>query len=116
MIGYRIFTVDQNIYKGLGTYMKKMREDGLRLVLILDPGLVIERNNSAYMTGVENDVYVKWPENLAPYDKDNINPKSNDVIRLAFNFNIKHKIDFVHEHFKYLSWCWPNGKISYYSN
>jgi alpha-glucosidase (family GH31 glycosyl hydrolase) len=81
MIGYRIFTVDQNIYKGLGTYMKEMRKKGLRLVLILDPGLVIERNNSFYMTGVEKDVYVKWPNNLAPYDKDNINQNPDDVIR-----------------------------------
>ena len=81
MIGYRIFTVDQNIYQGLGTYMKEMREKGLRLVLILDPGLVIERNNSFYMSGAEKDVYVKWPKSLAPYDKDNINQSPDDVIR-----------------------------------
>lgn len=91
MIGYRILTVDQVNYKGLGTYMKKIRDDGLKLVLIVDPGLVLERNNSFYMTGVENDIYVKWPTNLAPYDRDNINPETNDAI----------------------SWCWPNAKISY---
>ena len=35
MIGYRILTVDQDTYAGLGEYMKKMREDGLKLVLIV---------------------------------------------------------------------------------
>ena len=40
------------------------------------------------MKGVEADIYVKWPENLAPNDKDALN--DHDVI----------------------SWCWPNWKIS----
>ena len=35
MIGYRILTVDQENYAGLGSYMKEMREDGLKLVLIV---------------------------------------------------------------------------------
>ena len=71
--------------------MKEMRKEGLKLFLIVDPGLVMERNNTIYMTGVEKDIYVKWPQNLAPYDKDCINqPECNDVI----------------------SWCWPNGKLS----
>ena len=40
------------------------------------------------MKGVEADIYVKWPKNLAPNDKDALN--DDDVI----------------------SWCWPNWKIS----
>jgi hypothetical protein len=49
----------------------------------------MEKNNTYYMTGVEKDIYVKWPGFMTPYDKDAIN--FGDVI----------------------SWCWPNGKISY---
>ncbi len=35
MIGYRILTVDPVNYAGLSEYMTKMREDGLKLVLIV---------------------------------------------------------------------------------
>ena len=69
MIGYRILTIDQENFAGLNEYMKKLRADGLKLVLIVDPGLVIEKNNSIYMSGLEQDIYVKWPDRLAPYDK-----------------------------------------------
>ena len=48
MIGYRILTVDQINYKGLGTYMKELRNNGIKLILIVDPGLVIEKNNTFY--------------------------------------------------------------------
>ncbi len=81
MIGFRILTVDQDTYAGLNEYMKKVRADGLKLVLIVDPGLVIERNNSIYMKGLEEDIYVKWPERMAPYDKDALDPEESDVIR-----------------------------------
>lgn len=53
---------------------------------------MIERNNSYYMNGIrkkDGGVFVKWPKNMAPYDKDALN--KDDMI----------------------SWCWPNGKISY---
>ena len=51
---------------------------------------MIETNNTIYMNGLENDIYVKWPENMSPYDKDALDPEQEDVI----------------------SWCWPNWKIS----
>jgi len=81
MIGYRILTIDQENYAGLNEYFKKLRNDGLKLVLIVDPGLVIETNNSIYMKGIKEDIYVKWPERLAPYDKDALSPDESDVIR-----------------------------------
>ena len=37
----------------------------------------------------DGGIYTKWPENLAPYDKDALN--KDDMI----------------------SWCWPNGKLSF---
>lgn len=54
--------------------------------------MVIERNNSFYMNGVNRPnggIYIKWPKQFAPYDKDALN--KDDMI----------------------SWCWPNAKISY---
>jgi hypothetical protein len=47
----------------------------------------METNNSIYMNGKDQDIYIKWPTNLAPYDKDALN--KDDMI----------------------SWCWPNAKI-----
>lgn len=49
----------------------------------------MERNNSLYVSGLEKDIYVKWPNNMQPYDKDNLG--TNEMI----------------------SWCWPNGKLMY---
>jgi hypothetical protein len=37
----------------------------------------------------DGGIYIKWPKNMAPYDKDALN--KDDMI----------------------SWCWPNGKLSY---
>ena len=54
-----------------------------------DPGLVMERNNSLYVSGLEKDIFVKWPKNMEPYDRDNL---GNDEM---------------------ISWCWPNGKLVY---
>jgi len=89
MIGNRILTIDQVLFKGLREFIEQLKSQGIRTVFIVDPGLVIERNNSHYMRGVDQDIYIKWPKNFEPYDKDSINP--GDMI----------------------SWCWPNGKISY---
>ncbi len=35
MIKYRILTVDDQAYKGLGTFMQEIRADGMKLVLIV---------------------------------------------------------------------------------
>ncbi|RNA26970.1 Sucrase, partial [Brachionus plicatilis] len=89
MIGYRILTVNQLNFSGLSDFQKDLEKNGTKLVLIVDPGLVMERNNSLYVKGLEKDIYIKWPNNLQPYDKDNLG--TNEMI----------------------SWCWPNGKLMY---
>lgn len=89
MNGYRIFTVDQEKFKGLGQYAQELRSNGMRVVLIIDPGVVVERTNDPYMRGIAKDVFLKWAKGMEPYDKDAVNPQ--DLI----------------------GWCWPNGKISY---
>ena len=54
------------------------------LVLIVDPGLVMEPNNTLYVNGLNDDVYVKWPINLAPYDIDSKN--NNDMVKRYAQF------------------------------
>lgn len=89
MIGYRILTIDKEDFNGTREFQKELRKNGQRFVLIVDPGLVMEPNNTLYVNGLNDDVYVKWPINLAPYDIDSKN--NNDMISL----------------------CWPKGKLSY---
>jgi hypothetical protein len=40
----------------------------LNLLYTKDPGLVIERNYTPFTSGLEKDVFIRWPENLAPVD------------------------------------------------
>ena len=57
MIGYRDFTVDQKIFSGLGKFVDDQEKLGLKFVLILDPGIVMETNNSFYMKGIQKDIF-----------------------------------------------------------
>ena len=57
MIGYRGFTVDPKIFLGLGKFIEAQEKEGLKFVLILDPGIVMESNNSFYLTGIQKDIF-----------------------------------------------------------
>ena len=46
------------------------------------------------MAGKDKDIYIKWPENLAPYPT------------LPYEAEALNKDDMI-------SWCWPNAKIAY---
>ena len=46
------------------------------------------------MAGKDKDIYIKWPENLAPYPT------------LPYEAEALNKDDMV-------SWCWPNAKLAY---
>ncbi len=70
MNGFRILTIDKANYNGLREYQKELTDFGVRLVLIIDPGLVMENNNTIYVDGVKSDIYVKWPKEMTPYDID----------------------------------------------
>lgn len=89
MDGYKIFTVGKDRFPGLGAWAKSLREDGIKFVLIIDPGVVAEPGNGPFETGLQSNVFLKWSKNMAPYDRDSRNQQD------------------------LLSWCWPNGKISY---
>ena len=57
MIGYRDFTVDTKIFPGLSQFIESQEKDGLKFVLILDPGIVMETNNSFYIQGKQKDIF-----------------------------------------------------------
>ncbi|XP_027028042.2 sucrase-isomaltase, intestinal [Tachysurus fulvidraco] len=58
------FVIDQD-FRNLTNLIKKMREEGMRFIFILDPAISgNETNYPAFQNGVANDVFIKWPANL----------------------------------------------------
>ncbi|NXI63030.1 MGA protein, partial [Anseranas semipalmata] len=55
------FTLSPN-FTGLPALVNKIREEGMRFILILDPAISgNETNYLAFTRGVEKDVFIKWP-------------------------------------------------------
>lgn len=88
MLGCRDFTTDPILFNGTFDYFESQKKNGMKFVLIIDPGLVIERNYTPFTSGLDKDVFIRWPENFEPIDFD---LDSNYVI----------------------SWVWPNQKLVY---
>ncbi|RXN16969.1 maltase- intestinal-like protein [Labeo rohita] len=62
------FTLDQVNFKGLPSLVDRMRADGMRFIFILDPAIAANETKGsypAYDTGIENDVFIKWPPALS---------------------------------------------------
>ena len=64
------FTIDPVRFKDLPDYFKNLQSRGMRVVIILDPALVISRGNDLnykpYVEGFNNNVYIKWPSGNSP--------------------------------------------------
>ncbi|XP_069998750.1 maltase-glucoamylase-like [Penaeus vannamei] len=63
------FTYDEENFAGLPDYIRQVKEEGLRFVIILDPAVNAELPAGEYPVheaGVANDVYITWPEGQAP--------------------------------------------------
>ncbi|MFI1016938.1 glycoside hydrolase family 31 protein [Streptomyces sp. NPDC020965] len=57
--GHRIFTVDRERFPDLPGLAKGLREDGVRLVSIVDPAVKAERGNPVYDGGVAAGAFVR---------------------------------------------------------
>lgn len=85
------FTIDRDKFKDLPQYFKDLQAQGMHVVIILDPALVMDRGNlnyKPYLTGVEQDIYIKWPKNMSP----DFNETMSDIM---------------------LGYCWPDDKVAY---
>ncbi|XP_063595395.1 maltase-glucoamylase-like [Penaeus indicus] len=63
------FTYDKEHFAGLPEYIRQVKSEGLRFVIILDPAINAELPAGEYPVheaGVANDVYITWPEGQAP--------------------------------------------------
>lgn len=72
MDGYRVFTVDSERFPDMKALTEDLKEDGIRLVTIIDPGVKLDEAYSVYADGLkkgyyaldkEGEVYVNavWP-------------------------------------------------------
>ena len=81
------FTIDRDKFKDLPQYFKELQAQGMHVVIILDPALVMDRGNlnyKPYLTGVQKDLYIKWPKNMSP----DFNETMSDIM---------------------LGYCWPGS-------
>ncbi|CAF3879344.1 unnamed protein product [Rotaria magnacalcarata] len=57
----KIFTVDPNHYDGLKEYFAQLNADGVRTIVILDPGMIDDQlYYQPTIQGIEEDVFIKW--------------------------------------------------------
>jgi alpha-glucosidase len=62
MDGYRVFTWDQKSFPDLKGMIDKLHQQGFKVIVILDPGIKIDPNYAVYKSGVERDVFLKYPD------------------------------------------------------
>jgi alpha-glucosidase len=76
MDGYRVFTWNQDRYPDPPAMLEQLRQQGLRVITIIDPGVKYEPGYSVFDQGLERDVFCKteggdtyigqvWPGNTA---------------------------------------------------
>jgi alpha-glucosidase len=76
---YKVFSFNQDTYARIGEVIKQMKEDGVRIVPIVDPGVKVEKGYPTYEEGLVNNRFCKdqaglvyigevWPGKSAFYD------------------------------------------------
>ncbi len=59
MDGYRVFTWDKTRFPDPQKMIADLREQGFKSIVIIDPGIKIDKNYSVYQEGVANDYFCK---------------------------------------------------------
>ena len=55
------FTIDSKNYRGLKEYFSQLNSEGIRTIVILDPGTINnQKDYQPTMDGMKNDVFIKW--------------------------------------------------------
>ncbi len=62
MDGYRVFTWNEDRFPDPRRLISDLREQGFRVVTIVDPGVKVDENYSVYTEGRERDLYCKTRE------------------------------------------------------
>ncbi|HUM47986.1 MAG TPA: glycoside hydrolase family 31 protein, partial [Chitinophagales bacterium] len=59
---YKVFTWDNNRFPDHKGMLTKMDQLGFKNVVIIDPGIKVEKEYAAYEDGLKNDHFVKYPD------------------------------------------------------
>ncbi|WP_268123329.1 TIM-barrel domain-containing protein [Roseivirga pacifica] len=62
MKDYMAFTFDDERFPDPKALIAKLEEQGYKVVIILDPGIATKQGYSTYDSGVEQDIFVKYPD------------------------------------------------------
>ncbi|MGB9857463.1 MAG: glycoside hydrolase family 31 protein [Dictyoglomaceae bacterium] len=57
MDGYRVFTIDRRKFPNFEKMLRDLKEMGFRIVLIIDPGVKVDKNYGIYREGIENGYF-----------------------------------------------------------
>ncbi len=59
---YKVFTFDNKSFQGIEDTIKELKEDGVKIVPIVDPGVKVEAGYSIYEDSIKNDLLCKYPD------------------------------------------------------
>lgn len=62
MDGYRCFTWDRVRFPNPGKMISELKQDGFKIVVIIDPGIKKDSSYRVYDEGVRGDYFVKYPD------------------------------------------------------
>ncbi|WP_299766004.1 glycoside hydrolase family 31 protein [uncultured Dokdonia sp.] len=72
MDGFRCFTWNKEYFPDPKRMVKELADDGFKTIVIIDPGIKIDKDYSIYNEGVENDYFCKRAD--GPYMKGKVWP------------------------------------------
>ncbi len=67
MDGFRIFTFDSDRFSGISKLSDSLKDQGIRLVTIIDPAVKWDPDYSVYMEGLNHDHFCKTPDGNVLY-------------------------------------------------
>ncbi|WP_343667198.1 TIM-barrel domain-containing protein [Chitinophaga sp.] len=62
MDSYKLFTWDKVRFPDPAGLISKLKQQGFQLTVINDPGIKVEKGYAAYESGVQADVFIKYPD------------------------------------------------------
>jgi alpha-glucosidase len=62
MDGFRVFTWNRELFPDLKQMLAELHATGIKVVVIVDPGIKIDDQYKAYQTGIQEDIFLKYPD------------------------------------------------------
>ena len=62
MESYKLFTWSKKNFPNPKQLIEELHNKGFKVVVIIDPGVKIEKNYKIYEEGIKNDFFIKYPD------------------------------------------------------